>query len=68
MDAEAVERDLVVSFVDALCSMCLTAVLRDDQVPLLHYMPQWLVALQRGAAAWRQAVDTGVGPKFVELE
>lgn len=68
MSADALDRDLVASFVDALWTMCLSAVLHDDHVPLLHYLPQWLDALERGSDAWQEATDSGTGSTFIELE
>jgi hypothetical protein len=47
------DRDLVYSFIDAFCSMCLMAVVHDDEADLKEYLPKWLADLERGEDAWQ---------------
>jgi hypothetical protein len=68
LDDKARERELIVTFIDALWTMCLSRVLHDDETELSHYLPQWLGVLEQGASAWKQAVDAGEEPPFVELD
>ena len=68
MDDEAVERDLIVTFVDFLWVTCLHAIIQDDDFELRHYLPQWLPILESGADAWRRAIEADNAPQFDELD
>jgi hypothetical protein len=60
--------DLMFQFVDALRGMTLTAILRDDETVLKHYLAQWARHLERGEQAWRATIARGVAPAFEDLD
>lgn len=68
LDEKARERDLLFQFTDAVWGMCLSGVLHGYDDELGHYLPQWLTHLEAGAGVWRETIDLGAEPLFVELE